>query len=190
MAGQSKIGVRYAQALETLASERKETDRVYADMKAFLSAFEGSEELRIMLKSPVIKADKKLSAVQAVFSGGLAELTTVFFEKLAKGKREKYLGDIAKAFIHQVDSSRGIFTVKVKTAAPLTETIREKIQKMALGALSKGDAKEIRFEESVDASLIGGFILTVEDRQIDTSFTHKLRELERSFNENIYIKNF
>jgi F-type H+-transporting ATPase subunit delta len=190
MAGQSKIGVRYAQALFTLASERKETDKVYADMKAFSSAFDGSEELRIMLKSPVIKADKKVSVIQSVFGGELAELTTVFFEKLAKGKRERHLGDVAKAFIHQVDASRGIYTVKVKTAAPLTEANRQKIQQLARGALSKGDAKEIRFEEAVDAALVGGFILTVDDRQVDTSFAHKLRELERSFNENIYIKNF
>lgn len=190
MAGHSKVGVRYAQALFSLASERNETDRVYADMKSFSSAFDQSEEMRVMLKSPVIKYDKKLAVIQAVFGGKLSELTSIFFEKLAKGKREKYLGDIAKSYIHQVDASRGVFTVKVKSAAPLNEANRQKIQALAKGALSEGHAKEIHFEEIVDPNLIGGFILTVDDHQIDTSFAHSLRDLQRSFNENIYIKNF
>lgn len=190
MAGQSKIGTRYAQALFSLASERNETDRVYADMKAFAAAFDCSEEFRILLKSPVIKYDKKLAVIRALFSGNLTDLTSLFFEKLAKSKREKYLGDVAKAYIHLVDASQGIFTVKVKTASPLSEANRQKIQSLAKDILTGGRAKEIRFEEVVDPDIIGGFIITVDDLQIDTSFAHALRDLERSFNENIYVKSF
>jgi F-type H+-transporting ATPase subunit delta len=55
---------------------------------------------------------------------------------------------------------------------------------------ASGEVKDVRFEEVVDPSILGGFILTIGDRQIDTSFAQKLRELERSFNENVYVKNF
>lgn len=189
MAGQSKIGFRYAQALAGLAGERNEISAVYADMKSFVSAYNGSDELRTMLKSPVIKFDKKIAVLKSLFSG-LNAVTQLFFDKIVKEKREKYLGDIAQAFINQVDANNGIYTVQVKSAAPLTAENKATIQKLAQDKLSAKDVKEIRFDETVNPDLLGGFIVTVGDRQIDTSFANKLKELERSFNENVYVKNF
>jgi len=189
MAGQNKIGIRYAQALAGLAGERNETSAVYADMKSFAAAYDGSEDLRTLLKSPVIKADTKISALKAVF-GSLSAVTQLFIEKITKAQREKYLGDIAKAYIHQIDSSNGIYTVTVRTAAPLSEANKAKVKELAKEKLSVSNVSEIRIEETVDPSLIGGFIVTVGDRQIDTSFANRLKALERSFGENIYVKNF
>lgn len=189
MAGQNKIGIRYAQALAGLAGERNETTAVYADMKSIAAAYDGSEDLRTLLKSPVIKPDAKIAIFKAVF-GTLSAVTQLFVEKITKGQREKYLGDIAKSFIHQVDAGNGIYTVKVKTAAPLSAANRAKVQTLAKAELSGADVKEVQIEEVIDPSIIGGFILTVGDRQIDTSFGQKLKELKRTFNENIYEKNF
>lgn len=190
MAGHNKIGIRYAQALAGLAGERNETDAAYADMKSFVAAFDGSGDLRTMLKSPVIKADTKIAALKAVFGGTLSPITQLFFDKIVREQREKYLGEMAKSFLHQVDVSKGIYTVRVKTAAPLNAENRAKIQQLAKAELSAAGVKEIHIEETVDPSLIGGFIVTVDDKQIDTSFSHKLKELERTFSENIYVKNF
>lgn len=189
MAGQNKIGIRYAQALVGLAGERNETQAVYTDMKTFAAAYDGSEDLRTLLKSPVIKPDAKIAILKSVF-GAVSLVTQLFFDKIIKGKREKYLGDIAKSFINQVDAGNGIYTVNVRTAAPLNASNRTKVQELAKAELSGADVKEVRITETVDPSLIGGFIVTVGDRQIDTSFAHKLKALERSFNENIYVKNF
>lgn len=191
MATETKIGIRYAQALVSLAKERNELDAVFTDMQNFVAAYNESEDLRTMLKSPVIKFDKKLAVLNTLFGSQFSSLTTMFIDKITKGKREKYLGDIAKAYIYQVNSSNGIFTVKVKTATPLSAEHRTRIQQLAKAELSgAGEVKDVRFEEVVDPSLIGGFILTVGDRQIDTSFAQKLRELERSFSGNVYVKNF
>lgn len=189
MAGQNKIGFRYAQALAGLAGERNETSAVYADMKSFAAAYDGSEDLRTLLKSPVIKADVKISILKAVF-GSLSPVTLLFMEKITKVQREKYLGDIAKAYLHRVDSANGIYTVKVRTAAPLTEANKAKVKQLAKEKLSVAGVQEIRIDETVDPELIGGFTVTVGDRQIDTSFANKLKALERSFGENIYVKNF
>lgn len=189
MAGQNKIGIRYAQALAGLAGERNETTAVYADMKSIAAAYDGSEDLRTLLKSPVIKPDAKIAILKAVF-GNLSAVTQLFVEKITKGQREKYLGDIAQAFIHQVDAGNGIYTVKVKTAAPLNAANRAKVQELAKRELSGADVKDVQIEETIDPSLIGGFIVTVGDRQIDTSFAHSLKGLKRTFSENIYEKNF
>lgn len=189
MAGQNKIGIRYAQALAGLARERNEISTVYTDMKSFLAAYNGSEDLRTMLKSPVIKFDKKIAVLKALFTG-LAPLTQLFFDKIVKEKREKYLGDIAQSFINQVDASNGIYTVQVKTAAPLSAENKATIQQLAKTKLSVAQVNEIRFEEIIVPELLGGFIVTAGDRQIDTSFANKLKELERSFNENVYVKDF
>ena len=189
MAGQNKIGIRYAQALAGLAGERNDTAAVYADMKSIAAACDGSADLRTLLKSPVIKPDVKIGVLKAVF-GTLSPVTQLFVEKIAKGQREKYLGDIAKAFIQQVDAVNGIYTVHVKTAAPLNAANRAKVQELAKRELSLGNGKEVRIEETVNPDLIGGFIVTVGDRQIDTSFAHQLKGLKRSFSENIYEKNF
>ena len=189
MAGQNKIGIRYAQALVGLAGERNEIPAVYADMKTFAAAYDGSEELRTLLKSPVIKLDAKIAVLKAAF-GSVAQVTQLFFEKIIKGNREKYLGDIAKAFVAQVDASNGVYTVKVRTAAPLTAANRAKVLELAKAELSGTDVTEVRILETVDPELIGGFIVTVGDHQIDTSFANRLKAMERAFSENIYVKNF
>lgn len=191
MATETKIGTRYAQALVSLAKERNELDSVYGDMVSVAAAYDSSEDFRTLLKSPVVKFDKKLSIIDTLFGSGLSALSKIFVEKITKGRREKYLGDIAHAYISQVDASKGKYTVKVKTAVPLSAENRTRIAELAKKELSASlNVADVALEETVDPSLLGGFVVTLGDRQIDTSFAQKLRQLDRSFNENVYIKNF
>ena len=84
MATETKIGIRYAQALVSLAKERNELDAVFADMQSFGAAYSVSEDLRTMLNSPVIKFDKKLSVLETVFGSHFSPLTKIFIEKIAR----------------------------------------------------------------------------------------------------------
>lgn len=189
MAGISKVAVRYANALYSLAVEKGVADQVFAEMQLFGEAYDKVADFKAMLKSPVIRFDKKVSAIRAVFPA-FSELTSAFVEKLAKSRREQYLGDIAQAYITLYNTKKGVLLARVVTAVPLTGLLRERIRNVVRTAPEFAGASEIELDEKVDPFMIGGYILTVGDKQIDMSFAHEISDLKRSFNQNLYIKEY
>lgn len=189
MAVISKVAVRYANALYSLAVEKGITDQVLAEMQVFGETYDKVPDFKAMLKSPVIRFDKKVSAIRAIFPS-FSELTNAFVEKLTKSRREQYLGDIAKAYVNLYNARKGILVAHVATAVPLTALLRDRIKNIVRSAPGSAGVTEIILEEKVDPSMIGGYILTVGDKQIDMSFAHEISDLKRSFNQNLYIKEY
>jgi F-type H+-transporting ATPase subunit delta len=190
MAAHTKVGLRYAQALYGLAEEKGLTASVAAEMEQFARIFELSEDFRIMLKSPVIRFDKKVAAIQAVFGNKLSELTLLFIQKLTKSRREMYLGDVAQSFVHLYNKKQGVLEARIVTAAPLSEENRKRIREIVLSDPQFKGTTSVVLQEEVQPDLIGGYVLTVGDRQIDSSFSGKLKSLKRNFSQNLYIKDF
>lgn len=189
MAGLSKVAVRYANALYSLAVEKGDAATVFAEMQQFSETYDKVYDFKAMLKSPVIRFDKKTAAIRAIFPS-FSELTNAFVDKLAKSRREQYLGDIAKAYVNLYNTKKGILVAHVVTAVPLTSVLRERVKSIVRSAPEFARASEIALEEKVDPSMIGGYILTVGDKQIDMSFAHEISDLKRSFSKNLYIKDF
>lgn len=189
MSAYSKVAVRYANALYSLSVEQGITDKVLADMENFALTAAAVPEFKAMLKSPVIRKDQKISAIHAIFPGNSA-LTKAFIEKLTKSNREQSLEDISKAFIKLYNTKKGILIAEVVTAGPLDSGIRAQMEAIIRRSPEFSAATQVVLAERIDPNMIGGFKLTVGDKQINSSFADSMVKLTRAFNENLYIKEF
>lgn len=190
MASNLRLSHRYALALKRLAHERGETARLYEDFKKLRNLIKASEELRVFLRSPVIRADHKIKALERLLGEGLSATMRLFIEKITKARREKILGEIAADFVAMCDAETGKATARLLTAAPLSEEIKEEIRQRVLKQLAFEGIKNLDIEELVKQELVGGFILEVGDRRVDASYANKLTQLRRQFNQNLYVKEF
>jgi len=178
-----RIASRYAKSLLDLCIEKGQLDAAKADMALLQSAVTESRELRMMLMSPVVKADKKIDILSKVFEGKLSALTMGFITLLTRKGREGYLPEIVESFVQQLRRHQGITVAEVVSAVALDASSRSKLMESAK-QLAGG---EVELVEKVDASLIGGFVLKVGDRQIDTAIANRIKALKRDFSENPYI---
>lgn len=176
---QSKVSQRYAKSLLQFAEEQNAVKAVAEDMAVVAETCENSRDLTNLLKSPIVKTDKKIAILKQVFSGKVGTITSKFFEVLAKKKREGIIGEIAQSFTELYKSGQGIVSAEIITAEPIDEATKGKAAKMLKHF---GDKTELT--ERIDPSIIGGFIIRVGDRQYDESVASKIRNLKRVFSQN------
>jgi len=180
------VAARYAKSLIDLAIEQNQLEEVYADMQHIAKTCEESRELSVMLKSPVIKHDKKHAILSEIF-GGLSKTTEAIITLLTSKHREAYLEGIAKAFVAQYKQHKNIQTAVITTAVPLTDEGRQKVTEL-VKSTQAGISVELK--ENIDADILGGFVLRVGDKQVDASIARKLRDMTMEFSKNPYLKDF
>lgn len=175
-----RIAGRYAKSLLDLAIERNEVDAVLEDMNYVKAALK-SRDLFLLIKSPIVSMDKKLSIFRNIFSGKIQKTTTAFFEIMTRKGREYHLPEIVDAFIEQYKEYKQISTVSIKTAVALSDDALAKIREKL--AASPDVHKNLELEVSVDPSLLGGFTLQFEGKQYDASIATKLKDLRKQFSK-------
>jgi len=179
-----RLAGRYAKSLIDLANEKGQLEEVHNDMLFLQQAFQSSKELVVMIKSPIIKADKKEKVLAAITAGKISVITSTFYELLLRKGRESVLPEIITAFIDQYKVLKGIQVVKLTTAVPVTEELKE-----ALLAKLKAERglKNIELVTAVDDSLIGGFVLEIGDELVDGSIAFDLKNIKKQFQNNDFI---
>jgi F-type H+-transporting ATPase subunit delta len=182
----SKLSARYAKSLLELSGEKGLLDQVYADMNLILNTCSENHELQVLLKSPIVKTDKKQEILESIFGKKTENLTLTFIRIIAFKRRERYLETIAESFIEQYKTKKNILTAIVTSASGLDEELRKQV----LELVKKSYHSEVELIEKLDKNLIGGFIIRIGDKQEDMSIARKLKSLYRAFNENPYIKEF
>jgi len=181
---ETKVSLRYAKSLISLAQEKSKLEEVSADMELIASTCKSSHDLTLMLNSPVIKTDKKIAVLNAIFAGKLNDISQSFVVLMAHKKREYLLGDVAVEFKNLYRAAKGIVKVEVTSAIALDDNIKSQIRAKI------GGNQEIEFVEKIDANLIGGFIVKVGDKQFDGSIARSIVELKKTFSKNEYIPAF
>lgn len=176
----SRAASRYAKSLLSLSIDQKSLEEVNKDMKFVADTCKSSSELILLLKSPIVKTDKKLAILNAIFSNKIGKLVSSFIEIITKKKREAIILDIARAFNEQYNTHKNITSAKVSTAIALDKELKSKIMAIVKAA-SKGD---VEIEEEVNKDLIGGFVIKIGDQQVDSSINSKLQKLKREFSTN------
>jgi F-type H+-transporting ATPase subunit delta len=171
---------RYAKSLISLALDKGELEKVYADTILILHTIKENRDLAAMLRSPVIKTEKKKIILDSIFSKSITPLSNSFLQLIATHKREEYLELICDEFVKKYKAHKHILTAIITTASGLDEEMRKKVYELIKKQLNS----EVELVEKVNKDLIGGFILRVGDKQNDTSILGKLRQLERTFKEN------
>ena len=182
-----RVASRYVKSLLELAVEQNVLDEVHKDMQLFSSVCRENRNFTVMLKSPVIRHEKKRAILEKLFTGKVNKLSLAIMDILTFKNREALLPVIAAEFHHAYNLYKDIGKASVTTTIPMDEELRATIHAIAR---KLSDRNEVELEEKVDADLIGGFILNVGDRQIDASIKSKLKALTLKFSENPYIKEF
>ena len=179
-----RLAGRYAKSLLDLAIEQDQLDVVCADMKWLHRVCKSNRDFVMLLNSPVIKPLIKAKIIGSVTDGRVSHLTTAFIQLLVKKAREINLPEIVTAFIDQFNKLRNIHKVKITTADPISEDMKEAIM-ANVNAASTGETFEI--ETSVNEELIGGFLLESNNVLVDASIARDLKEIQRQFMNNDYL---
>lgn len=183
---ESLAGNRYAKSLVGLSIEKKELDTVYKDMVLISETVDSSKDLDLLLKSPVVKTDKKQEVLTSIFGKNTSELTKQFLLLISSRNREAIIGDIASAFVRQYKVIKKIIVAEVTSAIKLEAAQKKKI----LQLLNTDENSSVEVVEKINPEIIGGFIVRVEDKQIDASISRKLDNLKQEFSKNPYIADF
>jgi F-type H+-transporting ATPase subunit delta len=183
----TKAGIRYAKSLFKLAQERNEVELVSADMALIDKTIHENPELRSMLKSPIIKSDKKASIIRSIFSANIGTTTSAFLELIIKKRREMYTDAIARQFVILHLENNGIEEALLTTAFKIDDSFRQRILDLVV---KHSKNNKVELQERIDPSIIGGFVLRFGDNQIDTSIEREIELLRREFDKNLYVKEY
>jgi F-type H+-transporting ATPase subunit delta len=170
----TKSAARYAKALLDLTLEKGWVEAVEKDLNRFVQVVKESNDFRIFLNSPVVRDDKKIAVYPLIFDG-FNPVTMQFLTLVTKNGREQLLPEIAAQFERQLMKHRGIVSGSIVSATPLTEKTKQDI----LDRIAPAFEGSLKLTESVDPSLLGGFVIRIEDKQIDASVSSKLKELRQ-----------
>ena len=179
-----RLAIRYAKSLIDLALEKDQLDEVYADMKFLQSIIKSNPDFVSLLKSPVIQEDKKNKIIESVIAGRVSNLTALFVKLLGAKTRESNLPEIVTAFIEQYNKVKEIHKVKITTASPISNELKNSfITKIK----SANRIENIELETLVDEKLVGGFVLEMEGKMVDASIMRDLIDVKKQFQNNDYI---
>jgi F-type H+-transporting ATPase subunit delta len=179
-----RLGTRYAKSLIDLSVERGELERVYQDMLYLQAATKESREFLNLLRSPVIKSDVKTKILDSVTEGRVSDLTRAFTTLMITKGRESNLPEIASSFVNQYKKLKGIHTVTLTTAVPVSDEVKGALVEQVRRT---SDMQDIELEAKVDESLIGGFVLQVGDKMVDASISYDLKEVAKQFENNDFV---
>ena len=181
-----RIAIRYAKSLLDLAVDEKVLEEVLSDVTLFLETCKKSKELSLLLKSPIVKPDKKEKILALIFSAHFHNISLLFFKLLIQKRREMIAESIALYFIQAYKIKKGISSATLTSADYLDEKtkllIKEKIKSLVKG--------EIDLKEKINPSLIGGFVVRVGDAEVNASILNKLNKLKQEFDTNLYLKEY
>jgi F-type H+-transporting ATPase subunit delta len=179
-----RVASRYAKSLLDLAVEKGQLEQVYNDMLYLQQVIKGSREFVSLMRSPVVKADVKIKAVNAVTTGKISDITIAFTTLLIQKTREAVLPEVITSFIQQYKAAKNIYQVKLTTATPVSDSVKEAI---VAQVKKTSNMQNIELETSVNPDIIGGFVLQAGDKLIDASISYDLKNIARQFDNNDFI---
>ncbi|MBP7462983.1 MAG: ATP synthase F1 subunit delta [Bacteroidales bacterium] len=178
---QSKISVRYAKALLLSAKDGGALQDVYSGMSTLFQLFSDHAELKEVFANPVIKPSLKVQIISEI-TAAMHPLVQSFSKLVVENDREQYFQNICRDFISFYKAEMGIKTAQLTTVAPLSAKNTESVRKL----LASHFNASIEFTNKFDESLIGGFIVQVDDMQIDTSIKAQLENIRRNLTNDSY----
>lgn len=179
---ESRVAARYAKSLLELAQEKNLLDAVTSDIRQLLSILEKQSDLWNVLKSPIIKSDKKSTLMHTLFDSKFQPLTLSFFDILVRKKRESFIKVIAHAYIEQYNELKGIIKARVISATPSDEAFSKRM----VSYIEQQTGKKVELSVKTDANLIGGVIIQVGDQLFDATIAGNLRQIKQELT-NTYI---
>tara|TARA_R110000782_G_scaffold37223_8_gene87698 strand:- start:12659 stop:13219 length:561 start_codon:yes stop_codon:yes gene_type:complete len=171
----SGIAGRYATALFDLAASAKQLDDVAGNLATIKSMMDENADLARLVKSPVISRDDQARAMGAVLEKlGVSDLVRRFIGTVAKNRRLFALSDMIAAYGQLLAAERGEVVARVTSAKKLTKSQLDAVS----AALKSAIGSDVSLESDIDESLIGGLVIKVGSRMVDSSIRTKLQNLK------------
>jgi F-type H+-transporting ATPase subunit delta len=176
----SGMAGRYATALFELASETNAIDAVKADLERFDALVAESADLDRLVRSPVFSADEQLAALSAVLDkAGIGGLTAKFLKLITANRRLFAVRAMARAYRELVADHKGEATAEVTVAEPLKDEHLDALRT----ALKSVSGKDIDLDVKVDPAIIGGLVVKLGSRMVDSSLRTKLNAIRHAMKE-------
>ncbi len=174
------VARRYATALFDLAEESDALDRAEADMDALRAALAESDELSMAIRSPLVSRDEQGRAMAAIAAAmELSPLTTNLLGLMAQKRRLFALAEVIQAFDALLAEHRGLVTAQVTAARPLSDAQAEALKE----TLRRATERDVKLNVTVDPAILGGLVVKVGSRMVDTSIRSKLAGLQHAMKE-------
>lgn len=175
--GATGLTGRYALALIELAETAGSLDKIAEDLTSMRSMIQESADLGRVINSPVYSREEQAKAITAISAkAGMDALTTNFVGMVAQNRRLPELVGMIKAFLDELSRRRGEAKAQVTSAKKLTVGQL----KAVTDVLKQAMGTKVSLEAHVDESLLGGMIIKVGSRMIDSSLKTKLQQLHLS----------
>lgn len=176
----SGVADRYAQSLFDLARDDGAIETVESELVAFQKLIDDNADFRRLVESPVFSSDDQMKAIDAIVGEVRpSELTGNFLRVVASNRRLFVLPGIIRGFRQYAAEHRGEVAASVTSAHKLSAAQRKELA----GALGSYAGKTVTMTESVDSTILGGLIVKIGSRQIDTSLRTKLNSLKLALKE-------
>ncbi|HEY3892117.1 MAG TPA: F0F1 ATP synthase subunit delta [Bradyrhizobium sp.] len=176
----SGVSGRYATALFELARDEKSIDPVRADLDRFEAMLTDSVDLKRLVRSPVFSADSQSRALAAVLDqAGISGTAANFLKVLTANRRLFAVSDVIRAFRALVARFKGEATADITVAEPLNDRNLD-VLKTALKSVT---GKDVALNVNVDPSIIGGLVVKLGSRMVDSSLRTKLNSIRHAMKE-------
>ena len=171
---------RYATALFELALEANAVEAVKADLDRFDALVAESADLNRLVRSPVFSAEEQLQALSVVLDRvGISGLAANFFKLVAANRRLFAVHDMIKAFRALVAQHKGEATAAVTVAEPLKDAHVDALR----AALKSVTGKDVDLDIKIDPAILGGLVVKVGSRMVDSSLRTKLNAIKHAMKE-------
>lgn len=176
----SGVSGRYATALFELARDAKSIDAVKADLDKFDAMLGESADLKRLVRSPVFAADAQLKALSAVLDkAGISGTAANFLKVLTNNRRLFAVADVVRDFRALVARFKGEAGAEVTVAEPLSDKNLDALK----AALKQVSGKDVTLNVKVDPSIIGGLVVKLGSRMVDSSLRTKLNSIKHAMKE-------
>jgi F-type H+-transporting ATPase subunit delta len=176
----SGVSGRYATALFELARDEKSLDAVKADLDKFDAMLSESADLKRLVRSPVFAADTQSRALSAVLDkAGISGIAANFLKVLTNNRRLFAVTDVIRAYGTLVARFKGEASAEVTVAEPLSDKNLDALK----AALKQVSGKDVTLNVKVDPSIIGGLVVKLGSRMVDSSLRTKLNSIKHAMKE-------
>jgi F-type H+-transporting ATPase subunit delta len=172
---ESKISVRYSKALIEMSREKNILETVKTDMDLIGQCLNQIPELKMVLDSPVIRTSEKRTLFSKSIGENINPVTLSFINLVLTNRRELYLGSIIRYFMYLYNKEIGIKPALLLSPAKLDPALRDKITH----TISQKLNLKMELQEQTEPQLLGGFIMRIEDIQIDASVASQLEKIKK-----------
>ncbi len=174
------VSATYGDALFEVAVEQNEVDSLYDEAQAVLESFNDNDDLMEFLNHPKIVKEEKIKTIENIYGRFVSKEMTGFLVTIVEKDRSRDIPAIFGNFMDRVREYKKIGTAYVTTPAELSAAMKQKLMDRLLKTTGY---TEFNINYAVDESLIGGMVIRIGDRVVDSSIRHRLDTLSRELNK-------